>query len=767
MGSNGKRPRGPDRCVPARRMRTASLLALLLAGVPFASTRAQQLLAEKATAKSRPIPLSGQWEVKGNFRQVRVDPSAVHADERRLLYWLAVPKAGPEGVLATPAFAAPRILAFLVTGEVGSADSQVWVERLPDGQRLHVHTNSGQFWRRVAWELPPPWQGRTIRIVAMDRGLDASCRLGVSSPYTLDAERVARAHWISLKIVPQTLLGLVLFLSPGLLMVLVLRGHRQLPASILVMSAATLSCLVGYGIFWVYFFSAWVGQGVGTALDLAAAAGLVLGLLCSGRLRQQIGSADVAAPLSFWMATALLYQGLVFSADLGMPDYLTHDDRFMDATFEVDDQLPLILALKMYEGPAPKFFFGGWHTSDRPPLQSGLVLQQLPVARALGLALPLYYQLLGCVLQCCWVPALWALCRTISSSRGRVAAVMLCVIFSGFALLESTYVWPKMLAAALVLFAFVVLLQALLQARCLSWAEAIEVGIGVALGPLAHGSAAFACLALGMLAAYFGSTLGWRRLIVSLAVTVGLTLPWLAYQRYYDPPGDRLAKWHLAGAIEPDDRSLSQALADNYAQIGIAGALSNKLANVRTLFMENSKELFGVYPTWCQGAEPIFVTWRRRQHHQIAWALGVLNVGWVVPLAALFLRQRLPRAERLTLLFALLSLIVWIVLMFGPGTTVIHQGSYATFLLLFALLALGVVALPRLLAVLLVTLHIGWFFTVWIFTSPANSYALPNAIMIVWSLMLAGGIGALAWRSAREPAVAHEAPSASRHEGPA
>jgi hypothetical protein len=228
-------------------------------------------------------------------------------------------------------------------------------------------------------------------------------------------------------------------------------------------------------------------------------------------------------------------------------------------------------------------------------------------------------------------------------------------------------------------------------------------------------------------------------------VTVGLALPWLAYQRFYDPPGNRLVKWHLAGVVAVDDRSFVRALADSYARAGLGGTLGNKVANCKALVAENDRELFGIHPAWSDGGEPAFSSWRRREFHQLAAALGVLNVGWIVLLAALLRRRKLPRAEKLTAAFTLAGLAVWVLLMFGPGTTVVHQGPYATFLLLFALLAVWIFSLPIPWAVLAAALHVGWFLVVWVVTSPANGYALPNVVMIVWFALLATGLGALAW----------------------
>jgi hypothetical protein len=720
----------------------------VLVCVSFASLDAGHPL-NSANPKTRRIALDGRWEARGNFRTVRVDEAYVQADERRLLYWLAVPAVGSEGFVATPPFKAPQILAFLVTGDIDGSENAVWVESVADGRRLPVRTNSGYFWRRVAWILPQSWRGQLIRVVATNRQSGQGCRLGVSSPYALDEEGVRSAHWNKLRIVPLTFLAMVLFLSMGLLFALMLAGRLRLPSSLLVITGVAISSLVGYAVFWAYFISAPLGHAVGTGASLVGAASLAVVLVASPTARRLVRSPDVLAPLGFWLATVLLYQSVVLAVDLGLPDSEMSAYRFTDFPLDVDSQLPLLLADKLYDGADPRRFFADWHSSDRPPLQSGLVLEQMAVASTVGQPLPLYYQLLGCVLQCTWVPALWAVSRSISPSLGKAAAVMVCVIFTGFTLVNSTYVWPKLLAAALVLFAFVLILRAAIDGRRLTWTEAAGVGIGVALGTLAHGSSAFACLALGMFALCFLSTLGWRGLGASLIVAVGLSLPWLAYQRVYDPPGNRLVKWHLAGAVAVDDRSFLQALADGYAAAGVRGAVGNKISNLKTLVAENDEVLFGNYPEWREGTEPALSSWRRKEFHQLAFALGVLNLAWIVPIAASIGWRRLEKAEGLILLFVLAGLAAWVVLMFGPATTVIHQGPYATFLLIFALLAYWIVSLPLPWAILLVALHVGWFLVVWVFTSPANGYALPNDVLIVLSILIAASIGALARRLAR------------------
>ena len=44
--------------------------------------------------------------------------------------------------------------------------------------------------------------------------------------------------------------------------------------------------------------------------------------------------------------------------------------------------------------------------------------------------------------------------------------------------------------------------------------------------------------------------------------------PWSAYQKYGDPPGNRLTKWTLAGVVEVDDRGTAEAIFDSYGEAG-------------------------------------------------------------------------------------------------------------------------------------------------------------------------------------------------------
>jgi hypothetical protein len=101
--------------------------------------------------------------------------------------------------------------------------------------------------------------------------------------------------------------------------------------------------------------------------------------------------------------------------------------------------------------------------------------------------------------------------------------------------------------------------------------------------------------------------------------------------------------------------------------------------------------------------------------------------------------------------------------MFGPGSTVIHQGSYAMVLLLLVSLAAWITTLPRWLPYLVLVCQGILFIVAWLLTSPANEFGVPNPWMItlgvvcgsvlVWMTLRDRGAEAAQSSSATKPAA--------------
>lgn len=528
-----------------------------------------------------------------------------------------------------------------------------------------------------------------------------------------------------------------LFIAPGLVGALWLRKARGLPTPYVVLTGLLTSCLIGYAAFWVYFASPLAGKWLSTLL-LVASWLAVFYLLTSRPARTILRQTDVLVPIVLMISVAFFYNAIFIGCEThpGAPSCYT-------TGLPADNQLPQFFADNTAAGHA-NTPFGNWLSSDRPPLQAGIVLAQAPFT-TINFTGYNGYQLLASLLQCAWVPAMWLLGRKLKPTNKQLALGMALCVVTGFFFFNSVYVWPKLIAAALGMLAFCLLLFE--KPKLLTWAIA---GVAVGAAYLAHSGVAFAFVPM------VGATLlirslrpTWKIASLAAALTLVLVAPWLLYQKFYDPPGDRLAKWHIAGVIDVDSRSFPQALYDSYRQAGISGVAHNKLDNVR--------ELIGRYPP--EGmlyGGGFLAKLRGADFRYLLVGLAVFNAGWLLLLFPAMRRHMLKGnvdITRLKLVFAvaLSSLVLWVLAMFGPGTTVIHQGSYLIMLLLFGGLGALIAQLPARIACSLLAAQATYFMTVWVGSVVITHSPGPSALFVVLlglgavisSLLLAAKI---AWR---------------------
>ncbi len=224
----------------------------------------------------------------------------------------------------------------------------------------------------------------------------------------------------------------------------------------------------------------------------------------------------------------------------------------------------------------PPVFPGEWLASDRPPLQVGYMLSQ----RAFGWdASGLNYQVIGVMLQQLWIIGLWALLVAARVGRLTRALAMIAVLVSDLAIVNGFFVWPKLLSAAMLLAAAALVMTPLwprLRHKPLGGRtdrDAVRAGNARTRVERVWDRA---------IATYRGLP-SWRWVGVGLVVGIALMAPWSAYQKYGDPPGNRLTKWTLAGVVEIDNRGILESLRDSYAEAGIGGTLHNKAENFATM----------------------------------------------------------------------------------------------------------------------------------------------------------------------------------------
>lgn len=475
------------------------------------------------------------------------------------------------------------------------------------------------------------------------------------------------------------------------------RGVAGAPLLLAVALAAS-GCAAMLG-FWSFYAAPELGQTVAFLIAFGSAAAIAW-LWRAGIEREVL--AELWPPLALWaLASAfVVYLGFLHG---GSAEPLTMATLRFSHQLPTDNEIPRYFAdyfyLHGHTGTPPPF--ADWLSSDRPPLQIGYVLSQRPFAWDSS---GLQYEVMGVVVQQLWILGMWAvLCAARVRPLPRAVAIAAAVL-SDVAIVHAFFIWPKLIAAAFSLAALAIVLSPQWESlRRNLWAAALFAAL-CGLSMLAHGSSAFFLLPLLGFAALRGLP-SWRWLGVAVLAGFVLLAPWSAYQRYADPPGDRLVKWQLGGSLAIDDRSALGTIAEGYEEAGFDGTLENKWRNVRQIVgEEQTKQALEEARTYLSEGHPgmAIAALRLPRFFALLPFLGILLIG---PLAMLLARIRGPRAGPewsfavTALALCLAACVVWALLMFGSAEadTMIHVGSLAVPLLAVCGCVLGAYAVsPRL-----------------------------------------------------------------------
>jgi hypothetical protein len=483
---------------------------------------------------------------------------------------------------------------------------------------------------------------------------------------------------------------------------LAMRAGLRSPALLLAVGLAASGALAILS-FWAYYGDQTFGQALSFFVVLASLQGIFVCWRCGldGSVLRLL-----APPLALWALGSGFVLFLGFLHGGADQPLLTSGTRYSHV-LPFDNDIPRFFAdwfyLHGHAGRPPPI--GDWISSDRPPLQVGYVLAQRPFGWDGNL---LHYEVLGVVVQQLWILGMWALLCAVRIAPPARGLAILAAMLSDVAILHGFYVWPKLIAAAFLLAALSLVLSP--DWRQLRRQPLVAVAFAALCGcaMLAHGSSAFFLLVLPAAVAFRG--LPDRRWI-GIAALVGVALlgSWSAYQHFADPPGNRLVKWQLGGALEIDDRGSLEAIADGYREAGLGGTLDNKWHNLT--------EIVGV--KWVGPAlgdaaghlgagqlEAAAVDLRDARFYSLLPLLGILLAG---PIAMALARARgRPggREWRFSLFgfgFCAGACALWALLLFGGpvATTSMHVGSLAVPLLAICACVVGAFAVaPRFAAVL-------------------------------------------------------------------
>ena len=482
------------------------------------------------------------------------------------------------------------------------------------------------------------------------------------------------------------------------------RGQGEVP--VLLAAGLAGSGVAALLAFWAYFAGPAIGH-------VCASAIVAISLFFLVRDRRAVGTrvrGHLLVPLSLWCLGTLVLIFLGFINGGTIQPIATATIRFSHP-LPSDNYLPLYFAdaLFVHGHDGPPAHLADWLSSDRPPLQMGFVLSQRIFEWGNSL---LHYQVLAVALQQLWIVGLWSLLvamRLRASTRGMVVIVLL---LSDVAIVNGFFVWPKLLSAAYLLAAAAFILSERWRDDRRNLRSALLVSALFALAFLSHGGSIFGIIPLAVLAAVRGVPTG-QWVAVGLATGLALLIPWSLYQRYEDPPGNRLTKWMLAGVHSVDDRTSLEAVRDSYTAIGFSGAVENKIGNFRAMAGgEHPAARMREALEFCLSGQPRQAI-RRVRIDRFFGFLQSLGVFVVAPVVMLIWRAR-GRTRPDDWTFALTSFgcvlggcLVWGLLIFGdPGTrTVIHAGSLALPLLALAGCVAGLAAVSTTAAGLVTSVH--------------------------------------------------------------
>ena len=538
------------------------------------------------------------------------------------------------------------------------------------------------------------------------------------------------------------------------------------------------TALPGYFTFWVSFISPKWGHYLAVLTIALAVAGLVVCLRKLDREGRGVLRA-LLTPLLLTGAVTLLILSAGFLYG-GRRDPMAIAAARFSHGLPNDNVLPFLLADGIRTNYVAKPMNGDWLSSDRPPLQAGIVLSQFPLFHR---PYEERYTTVSVLLQSLWIFGLWLLLTAFRLKSRLVMLALATCLFSGFVFINSFFVWPKMLAAAYAL-GFIAAFVAPRPAKKSPLESWIAPGALLSFSLLSHGGSVFGLVPMVLIIPLF--TLPWedkrwwdfKRICAVGLVAFVLYLPWILYQKYYDPPGNRLLKLHLASVENVDGRTFLEAVKDSYGALTARQILDYKYENLKTAFGRGSANLVHLTAL----VEALFAREGLSKAAMMATGLRGEAFFFVAPCLGLFIfapyaliagvakrfRSGEWRAACALWILVFASILFWCVVMLSPSRTIIHTGAYSTIVLALAGSVVSLWALSPLLAWLVALLQIVLNFLLYglLLRIPYPNGLLPEGILHIDTLLLClvsfAAVLGLLWNIGRsEPSPIHETRSSS------
>jgi len=327
--------------------------------------------------------------------------------------------------------------------------------------------------------------------------------------------------------------------------------------------------VVALAMFWVFSISAAGGIGMLSGVAAAAVAAIAHAVRYRGAdLARTLQS--LAAPSTAWLIFGFAILSLGAAIDNG-GGYTAANAAFFPVTWSTDNQISAWIARAFAQGVPVTVNLQPWLISDRTPLLSGyfllienLLLSSLP--DSLRFSASIAEQSAGIMVVTLWVPAAWLGLRLAGLREAFIVLLICLAAFTGFAIFNSLYIWPKLAAGGFGL--LMILSLAALDDRLQPPVILLTVAaVSGALAILAYGGVVFGVLAalIVFLPAIWRQ--GLRPMLISGALGAGLLASWLIWQNLFQPGGNALVRFAFIGDFGFERRNVS-VFADTLAAYG-------------------------------------------------------------------------------------------------------------------------------------------------------------------------------------------------------
>lgn len=574
-----------------------------------------------------------------------------------------------------------------------------------DGLAVELVTGSGAVYQLELANAGDTWRSETISVPPGLRGESGSVKLTDTSAEVFG--------WAGIRVkTASTFSTAVLNLAESLFVLMLLFMLFSLALMAFKVNGSIFSVsfyFVGLGstafaAFFLYYFNVWVG----VIFSFSFCFLIFVALYRQGwpSLFNNFDRLVFLAP-SFIFSALILFVG--WYPSYLMTEWTVGANRWL--SLPIDNWLPKILGDQIVSGSLQSPMVGDWLSSDRGPLQTGFYLLFYPFFKSFDS----YYQVISVFLQSLVLVPIGLFFRWLIGSKYFIFLSVLVFSLSSLAIINTSFVWPKLLATTycLLLFMLFFSVKSIDQVISEKPIYLLLISCSASFSLLSHGSTIFSLLVISLFFLCFflhGKYLKDPsredvklscfvqfvfKLFLLFLVVMG---PWLVYQKVIDPPGDRLLKWHFAGSIPVTDASFVDELSVAYAELSTEEWLLGRLENIRVAFEGAFTFPLDAFNFVFSSSEAdVRVEIISHSFYRLFYSMWIFSPLFVLPLFCVSLiRKQDSNISKtvgkiaLVLAISVASFSLWVIGMFIPGSTIVHQGSYFMY---FGFMALSLAAL--------------------------------------------------------------------------